>query len=459
MSYLLLLLLGAPLFALALSSRKHLVYYLLATSAIPFRMVMPNAVFFGFIGGVNTQAAYLFMIFCALIIAALRTRERSPGRMHVLRPFLLFLVVAAISLLWTDDPIHGLRFLIKLGTPVLMLFVASSVLVSDRDLKKAHQMILLCCFTVLSLASVNLVLGGAIGGDEIRLKWLAHGYLAAPYMGPAPFSFLMSIGAIICVSRYMVYRDPANGVMAGVLLLATIMAFIRISLGGIVAACAACTLVLARTALSRYVAPALIVVSSVMMIFLYEPLYSRMFFENANVGLSSALATPEDFARAINSSGRTALWEAAFENFEDFNTYVGSGLGSTDSWLDKKQEGEQLHSGYLTLYFDLGIVGLGLFVFALCNAIVWCYRMKFVVPQKRQKIHQACGVGGMIFYAITLATDNSITYVTEIGIYVFTFLAISVVLARTERQSRRRLSHESARQQHSPLNGSISGSR
>jgi len=456
MQYLFLLFIGAPLITFALSSRKKLVYYILATAAIPVTMFMPSTVFFDFIGGVNAQAAYLFLIFIALIIAALRTRERSLGRLRVLFPFVLFLVFAAASLLWSGDSIHGLRFLIKLLTPTLMLFVASSVLASDQDLKTAQRMMLLCCFVVLGVAIVNLALGGGIGGQEIRLKWLARGYLAAPYMGPAPFSFLMSIGAIICLSRYMAYRDLPNGVMAGVLLLAIVMAFTRISLGGIVVASGACSLVLARTALVRYVVPALLVVSFIAMTFLYQPLYSRMFFENSNVGLSTTLAAPENLARAINSSGRTALWEAAFEEFRDFSAYGGGGLGSTDGWLNAKEGREQLHSGYLTLFFDLGIVGLGLFVFALANAVVWCYQINFAVPYKRGKIHQACSVAGLIFYAITLVTDNSINYVTEIGIYVFALLAISVVVARRERQSRRRLSYECAHGLRSRSAGRIS---
>ena len=250
MSYLCLVVVGAPLITLALISRRNLVYYVLATAAIPFTMVVPNGVFFGFIGGVNPQAAYLLVISLAVIIASVRCRKRSRDRSHVLFPFVLFVLFAAASILWSRDPIHGVRFLVKLATPVLMLFVASWALVGDRDLKKAQRMILLCCFAVLCLAMVNVASGGAIGGQEIREKWLARGYLAAPYMGPAPFSFLMSLGAIICVSRYMVYRDPGTGVMAGVLLLAVVMAFTRISLGGIVVACGTCSLLLGRTSAS-----------------------------------------------------------------------------------------------------------------------------------------------------------------------------------------------------------------
>ena len=180
-----------------------------------------------------------------------------------------------------------------------------------------------------------------------------------------------------------------------------------------------------------------------MAVFLYEPLYSRMFFENSDVGVSTALASPWEFARAINSSGRSALWEAAFEHSRDFSPLTGGGLGSTDSWLKDKEGGEQLHSGYITLYLDLGIIGLSLFIVALGKAAVWCYRLKFAVPQREGKIHQACSLGGLVFYAITLVTDNSITYVTEIGIYVFALLAFSVVSAGNERESRELLSHES----------------
>jgi O-antigen ligase len=173
---------------------------------------------------------------------------------------------------------------------------------------------------------------------------------------------------------------------------------------------------MARSTAIKFLFPVLIVVIFVTAFFTVDSFRNRMFKSN-KVSLEQLVKTdPKHLDDLVSTTGRTSLWNKAIEKIFNKNIVLGGGAGAVDSWLQNKIK---LHSEYLRLLCDLGIVGLALYLAALVQiaaGLVMSY-LRADTPLQRQ--FAATGLGALAYYAITLATDNSLNYVTEFGLYVF----------------------------------------
>ncbi len=427
-SSVLLFFLFGGLIILALSSRRHLVFGLLLTGGIPYTLFMPKAIFLG----VSPQAAYLFLLMSVTLLALLFYVQ---GVMELSVRFWavsLFLFYSLITLSWATDVAIGLRMLMKLAAPFLFFFALQLILRSEEDLKSATRAIFLCCFAVLILAVVNTLTRGALYVQEGREYQLAttHSF-TAPYMSPATFSFLLGSGALLALGYWFANRKFIFMAIYVVLVVAVFLAFVRISMLGIVVGTGIIIFLMARSLAPKILFPLFIVVIFVTVFFTVESFRTRM-FKSSHVTLEALVKTdPKNLDNLVHTSGRTLLWKQAAAQFLGKDILLGGGVGAVDTWLQQKMK---LHSEYLRLLCDVGVTGLLLYLGALGQITAGMVMRFFRADDPLGRQFAATGLGALAFYAVTLATDNSLNYVTEFGLYVFALAGATFVTLSPEPQ-------------------------
>ena len=414
------------LILLALFSRRHLVFGLLLTSGIPYTLFMPKATFLG----VNPQAAYLFMMMAVTLIALLFHVQELLELSVRFWAITLFLFYTMLSLLWAADTVMGLRMLLKLAAPFLFFVAIQLILKTDADLKSASGAAFLCCFIVLVLAVMNHLTRGAIFLQELETVSSNHAF-TAPYMTAANFSFLQGSGAVLALGYWFATRKLHFLAIYLVFTVAVFLGLTRISMAGLVVATGIVIFCMARSVVLKILIPVLIVTAFVTAFFTVESFQNRM-FKTSHVSLEKLLKTDsKHLDDIVYTSGRSKMWKLAADRFLGKNILLGSGAGAVDSWLEHKV---RLHSEYLRLICDLGIVGLALYLAAIGQIVIGMVMSFFRADVLQHRQFAATGLGALAFYAVTLATDNSLNYVTEFGLYVFAMAGATFVTLSPEPQ-------------------------
>ena len=398
---------------------------ILAIAGFPIAMLYPGQTLWG----LNIKAIYLLVITLILSFPALLVSVRKLQVVMAFTKFIILLVgYGMISILWSDDYIYGFRFIIKLYAILIILWFTIFFINNKKQVNKCEKSVFFICMVVFGLALIHF----AMGNTKQTLAWGLVASLNAPTTSPANFSFLMGCGALLAFVNYLVYKNYYYMVLFFLFLLAVLWAYTRISMVGLGIA-----LIIARVLISRPISVKGFVLSFLVATILALSVGAyvakdRMFYDPDTVQWSDAFANTGTFLNNINTSGRYALWEKAFDHFSKDGglILIGHGAGSTDKWLTKLSYINALHSDYLRIYFDLGIIGLVLFLLFLTSLGVRLLNIHNAQNNKNERKWTSLGISALIFYSITLFTDNSLNYFVDFGIYVFCFVGFVFALYR-----------------------------
>lgn len=427
MSFVIVLLILLIPAVLSVISARKLVLFMLLTGGIPLALMTRDIRFLGVLGGgVNVQALYLFAMILAVWIAFLVRFDELIHEVVTYKAFFGFLIFCVISLAWTTDVVYGFRMLAKLLSPFLFYAAVKAFLRSKNDLKLAEKMIFASCLIVLFLALFNNLSGGWLGPDRQNMEWVRRNILTVPYMSPANFSFLLSCGALLALGNFMASKKLRFLILYGVFAGATFWAFTRISMVGLVIATSIYIFLMTRSLWVKITLPLILISILVVSIFAIPTFRARMFMDS-DITLSAAVDNPEKAQALIYMSGRKQLWQDAKNNFIDQNPLMGRGVGSIDYWLDHRNPPSRLHSDYLRILADVGFIGLTLYIAAMIHFLKRLMALRRAAKNKDVKKYATVAISAMGFYAITLSTDNSLNYVTEFGLYVFSFVGLALL--------------------------------
>jgi len=416
-SYAVFFAISLALFVIAAVSPRMLAYTIAGCAGIPVTLFISG--FSGTeaaLGGLGAQAVYLLIIFSAMLLGVVTTHRRSLKVAIKFPLFIAFIIFCSASIAWSENIAHGMRFLIKLVSPLLMMMLCYATATRTEFAERLERSVLICCGAVMALSFLNYAAGG-IDVASARVDWSSRSILTAPYMSPANYSFLMASGAILSLNKFMSFRRAIHLALCLVFSACVFLAFTRISIGGLSIALTCSLFLLSKSNLTRILLPLALIIGLVSSFALYEPLRQRMFFSGSSVDISTS--NVQKLSESIDTSGRTLLWERAFKKFDDNNILIGAGLGSVDGWLADKLGGTRLHSEYLRLYFDVGLIGLSLYVLFLIFCLIKSISLLGKARTKQTKYYASLSISMLIFFSITLFTDNSLNYVTELGFYVF----------------------------------------
>lgn len=418
---------------LGVTSGRNLAYFVLLIGGIPITLFMPGLKVLESLGTINPQAALLFSMVMGTILALMLRLDTVVNELIANKWFSAFLLFALSSLAWTVDFVYGVRMLVKLLAPFLFLILFLAYMREPRDFHRAENVVFAACAIVLGLALFNNFTGGLLGQGSEDLRWVRKNVLTAPFMSPANFSFLMGTGAILALVNFFSEKKLRFLVLYTILAVSVFWAFTRISMAGLVLATAMCIWMMSRSMVIKLAFPIAIVLGFVASFFLVDQLRERMFMDSS-VTLDSLAENPEKLQSGMYLSGRAFLWESARKQFFDQSPEVGAGVGSVDQWLDSTIH-SRLHSEYLRLACDVGIVGLVLYVAGLLGFFRRLARIRRNAKNPLVAKYSVAAIAGLSFYATTLATDNSLNYVTEFGMYVFLLIALAYAAADWEKRA------------------------
>ncbi len=425
-SYLMLMLFLLPLVYFTFTSSKKLVLFIVLIGGIPLTTFMPDLVLLGFLGGLAPQAAFLFFIVGSLSFVLILSNGIVLREILRFKIYTLFMVYVVVSLIWSDSFVYGLRLSIKLLAPFLVYMGVVGFIKNSGDFKKIETAFYVCVLIVMLLVAVNYISGGAIGGDKVRYKWMPLGVLTAPYMSPANFSFFVSSIAIYSIGRYLYSRKIVYLCIYIILAVIAFSAFTRISMAGLVFGTGICVFLMVRNSIVKIVFPLIIVAGFVTTLFTVDKFKDRMFFNADKISISKAIERPDKFEKNFNTSGRASLWSEVLEHYKESNHIIGGGVGSLDYLMERKFRSLELHSEYLRLYLDFGIVGISLYLLGMLQIILMILNIRSIKNIGQRRMYAAIAAGGLGLYLVTLFTDNSFNYVTEFGNYVYAFIGLAI---------------------------------
>jgi O-antigen ligase len=273
-----------------------------------------------------------------------------------------FLLLAILSALWSIEPSATVMRFISMATICLVCFATS---LAGWHYRRFQQLsIPPLMFILVGSLMVGLIYPDRITeiGEDLSQKNAWHGITH----GKNEFGMMASIGAIVCINRWLAREGRAIWAMAG-------------------AAAALLCLVLSRSNTSQL---ATVVGVFFMVLVMRVPVIKRRYSTHVVIGIAATILLYElviqDVIPGVNVllspitaltgkdttfSARTIIWNIVKEHIQAA-PYLGTGYGAywigpferspsyVFTWLMNFYPTES-HNGYLEVVNDLGLVGLG----------------------------------------------------------------------------------------------------
>lgn len=319
-------------------------------------MVLPLGLSFGFladhvsgISGIESvDAGRLVVALMGFALLAIR-QPRMVAAVREVPLYVCFLLFGAASLSWSPDIGDGLRLLCKLVYPLAVYLVASRVLQEEHGEAALLRMVRWASVLAFLLNLFVSVLGlspytGV--GYEARFGGASH---------PNTVGLFSASSALVLYAAWNAQRVRANLVVAGLMFAQLIASGSRTAL---LAGCAGFALfeVLQRR-LRRVASLAVVAV----LIWVLVPTFGARTSEIGPSGTGELGGGP-----GVNLSGRVTLWMDVWSALMGDSQMLGRGLGTTESFFTSRYASlRSVHSGYLLLIIDAGIVGTVLALGAL----------------------------------------------------------------------------------------------
>jgi O-antigen ligase len=402
-------------FALALISPVGLAYVALAVGALPLTLGH-DGMLSGAFGKMDLSAIRLLGLWLASCVVVLWHLDRLPRYLGAFRFHALFLAFCALALLWSPSLAYGSRMFAKLSAPFLFLLLIV-LIVSTRAQLKTMANLILGVGTLLVAVAVAIKLAG-ISVSNVGLT--------LPGVGPSLFSAFLVVVTALALASVKRGNRARYVILVTILCAAILAAFTRITIAAMFVGCAVILFVGFR-GVARVVLPALGLVGLPALFLFSETFKRRMFFGADQITLGNVLNDPSMVMGHLHTSGRSKAWGTVLNQFFEPSPMWGSGLGATQNYYYSQIGGGigVIHSEYVRLLSEVGLVGLALFALA---ALAYAWRLVRIYRRARgpeTSTYALAAVGSLVAYLIFIATDNGFDYVTGFGIYVFGLIGMA----------------------------------
>lgn len=401
---------------LAFFYRTGFLYFSLFTGALPIFLIHEGWLSDDF-GSSDINSIRVVGLWLAAFIVFLADFKSFLKYLFIFRFHLLFLVFCAISLFWTPNTIFGFRMIAKLSAPFLFLLMVMMIIKSSQQINQMERMIFMGGGLALLVAVMTW--NFRIGGSSVGLT--------IPTLGPSLTSaFFMIVAMLALVKSKYEQKWPIFFFML-CLVAAVFASFTRITIVALFIG-SSIILYMSVRGLFKIILP-LSGILGIPLLFLFnETFRKRMFITDAKINIGNIINDPSILYQNLRGSGRFHAWDVVINHFVKPSPVIGSGIGATQNFFYSGSVGHMgvVHSEYVRLLADVGILGLFLFALAflayLFRLVGIYYRNKHVASGK----YALAAVGGIIAYLIYLATDNGIDYVNAFGVYVVSLVGMSL---------------------------------
>jgi O-antigen ligase len=409
-------------FVLAVAAPARFIYFSLWVQTIPYWWNFDVQISFETpIGRLNVVAMQGFGFLLACLFVIVPHISRLGPQIARYKWHSAFLIFCVLSLAYAPSTVFGLRTIAKLAAPFLFLLAVGLVINTDQEIRKTLQAIMGSGAVILFLALLARMLG--VDSDP-NVHTTGVSGLGPPGMGPPVFSAHMLPVAMLSLATYLCMPNSRN-LLIVMLAAAAILAAIQRTSAGALYIGFAVILFFGTHGVWRVILPTLGFVGFPALLVFSDTFRRRMFFDATST--ADLLSDPAKALGQLNTSGRSALWDTVLKRFFYPHPITGSGIGSTQDFLYgiAKVGATVVHSEYIRLLCEVGIVGLTLFVFA---AFAYLARLRKLVVESRSnsvRLPALASMGSLIAYLVFFSTDNGIDYVSQLGIYVFAMIAVA----------------------------------
>lgn len=402
----------------ALAHSTGLIYLSLLTGAMPLTLDSNKdlAIASPF-GRLDVNAMRLFGLWIGASLVFLFHLDRAWRYFSEYGYHIAFLVFCCLGFFWAPSLAYGLRMFLKLSAPFLFLLLILVAVESQRQLTAIRRVILCSGFLVFA-AAIVLQLAGIQSSLDHRLT--------IPATSAAGFSAHLVAVAILALAGMMYDNRTRNGLLVLCLTVGTLLAVTRITTAALFVGFSV-VLYLGLRGVPRYVLPVGGVIALPALFLFNETFRERMFFSGKSMSAGQILQDPNGALGNVRGSGRFAAWQSVFDQFVVPSPWIGSGTGATQHYYYTHSVTGlgAIHSDYLRLLAEVGIIGTFLFLLAMIAYLYRMIRTYRETPQSEAGRYALAGTAALAAYLVVMATDNAFDYVNLLGIYVFSFIAMS----------------------------------
>ncbi len=334
-----------------------------------------------------------------LVGGGLRQRVARLRHHRLSLAVLTFLALNLLSLLWSDDPAEGLRYVAKYRYLLLIPVAATTI-------RSRYRNLVLIVFQIAAAASVLLSL--AVFAGLLRMRGAYPGN-PSPTMSHLDYSLVLALAALLILTR-LLYETMAPSrrlLWSGLFLLTTGGLAINIGRGGHLAFIGGLLVLVVHWARGRSWRTIAGVVAAVLAALLLISTLTPGFRTRVAESREELRATLIDQRYDSNLGGRVAAMLVSWEIFRQhlvLGTGVGGNIPAVRQILDTDFVElkpaiywyRHLHNQYLQIATELGFVGLA--------ALAWIFWELLRGPYANRKISA---------YAIVLATVYLIGFLGE----------------------------------------------
>ena len=382
----------------------------------------------GLAPGISIKNAMLYLTASVIVIDSAIAHNRKVELLPVIIPFALLILYALmtwlVTVLFLDNPYYAvLSTLIRLKTKLidqfLMLLVFFYGVANWKDalwlLKALIWVVVIgCLITIVDTFNIpDLGIVGARGKDG-RVEGIIES--AQDFGGLLAFCLpvMIALWWTDIRKRKLLALAGIGLTLVSIMLSASRGAMLGIAAGAILAAIylrqfmSATILLRTTTAVLLFIAIALLVVLSTDFGYLLE------------TRLSTGLATGDV---ETMSSGRTAIWSAALREMANYPISFVTGLG-WEAYYQTIGHRYATHSIYLDRFYNLGVIGLALFVLGFVNAVAIVRSGLDRCPKEAAPFLIATVIG-MISFMIAMAFSD----IHGAATYVWAFIGLALRIA------------------------------
>lgn len=380
------------------------------------------------LGGLDMNGIRLVCVSAGLgAVALIDRRITRILTSRIALPYLVFVLFAGATLLYSRSPLDGMRLLLKLAYP-LLVFVTIVGIAQTRE--QAHNLIRWMLIGAALIAIVVTPISAIGGGFAIDDSGIER--VLGPGIHQNPFSFYLAISLLTAIGMFAAGWGTRYLLLCAPLAIWIMMALTRITLLGTMVGMAAMAAVWAIAARNVRLLGAVAAVGVLLAVPMVPPVLERTFGYVPRLDeLAGLLAHPIELYYLVDWQGRDRLWPIAFALFLG-SPWIGAGLGTTTVVLRANVGADigPVHNEYLRLMAETGIFGTLLFVFAL----VWWGRLAaktaLAAEDATTRALASAALAGLVAWGVFSLTDNAFDYYSSFTQYVTAVLAAAVASAR-----------------------------
>jgi len=370
--------------------------------------------------GMNLSAIWLLMLIACAVLALFRMPGPRVRLSGIEMLYVAFLAWAVLGAYRAPDMMFSVRMFLKLLFPFLVLLLARRAVLSRQfpQIRVAFKWMMVSSFIAF------LCVGGFTQRFLPSICWTA----SCVFWALAAFADHAAVLGVASLISWRIFKNKwylIYGLLAGI---SPVLAGIRTGVGAFFIGASIFVLTTFRRTIAIPMLLGCYVLFAAALLFVPD-IKNKMFHNAGSVDSASLLKNPGDISLDnVNTDGRQMLWTAAMTSLFDPNPVMGSGLGATQQFMYTQTFTviKVVHSGYVELLCDTGVVGMAMYLLVLLGIVLRCGAVLLVTTDSRIRLLCLCTLCSIPALLVCMGFDNVINYCLPAGQYPFVFAGLAL---------------------------------